>query len=82
VTNIGVRPTVYQNSLTTVESHLLDFTANVYQERVRLYFMQRVREERRFESTLELMAQIRRDVGGAREYFEAHPVDQVPLVLP
>ncbi len=82
VTNIGVRPTVYQNSLTTVESHLLDFTANVYQERVRLYFLQRVREERRFESTLELMAQIRRDVGGAREYFDAHPVDHLPLVLP
>jgi len=82
VTNIGVRPTVYQNSLTTIESHLLDFTANVYQERVRLYFLQREREERKFESTLELMAQIRRDVGRAREYFDAHPVDQVPLILP
>jgi FAD synthase len=41
-----------------------------------------VREERKFESTLELMAQIRRDVGRAREYFDAHPVDQEPLILP
>jgi len=82
VTNIGVRPTVYQNSLTTVESHLLDFTADVYQEQVRLYFLQRVREERRFESTLELMAQIRRDVGQARDYFDHHPLDSLPLVLP
>ena len=82
VTNIGVRPTVYQNSLTTVESHLLDFTADVYQEQVRLFFLQRVREERRFESTLELMAQIRRDVGQARDYFDHHPLDSLPLVLP
>jgi riboflavin kinase/FMN adenylyltransferase len=82
VTNIGVRPTVYQNSLTTVESHLLDFTADVYQEQVRLFFLERVREERRFESTLELMAQIRRDVGQARDYFNHHPLDQLPLVLP
>ena len=82
VTNIGVRPTVYQNSLTTVESHLLDFTADVYQERVRLYLLQKVREEQRFESTLELIAQIRRDVDRARLYFDDHPVDQLPLVLP
>jgi len=82
VTNIGVRPTVYQNSLTTVESHLLDFTADVYQEQVRLYFLERVREERRFDSTLDLMAQIRRDVGQARDYFDHHPLDDLPLVLP
>ena len=82
VTNIGVRPTVYQNSLTTVESHLLDFTADVYQEQVRLFFLERVREERRFESTLDLMAQIRRDVGQARDYFDHHPLDYLPLVLP
>lgn len=82
VTNIGVRPTVYQNSLTTVESHLLDFTADVYRERVRLFFLERVREERRFESTLDLMAQIRRDVGQARDYFDHHPLDDLPLVLP
>ena len=82
VTNIGVRPTVYQNSLTTVESHLLDFTADVYQEQVRLFFLERVREERRFESTLELMAQIRRDVGRARDYFDHDPLDHLPLVLP
>ena len=82
VTNIGVRPTVYQNSLTTVESHLLDFTADVYQEQVRLFFLERVREERRFESTLDLMAQIRRDVGQARDYFDHHPLDDLPLVLP
>ena len=82
VTNIGVRPTVYQNSLTTIESHLLDFTADVYGERVRLFFLQRLREERTFSSTIQLMSQIRRDVDQARDYFARQPVDQLPLVLP
>jgi riboflavin kinase/FMN adenylyltransferase len=82
VTNIGVRPTVYQNSLTTVESHLLDFTADVYQEGVRLYFLRRIREERTFASTMQLMTQIRSDVATAREYFDRHPVDEMELVLP
>jgi riboflavin kinase/FMN adenylyltransferase len=82
VTNVGVRPTIYQNSLATVESHLLDFSADVYQERVRLFFLAHLRGERSFDSTMELTSQIRRDVESAREYFEAHEVDQLPLVLP
>ena len=82
VTNIGVRPTIYQNSLTTVESHLLDFTADVYRERVRLFFLDRLREERAFGSTTQLMAQIRRDVEAARAYFVKRPVENLPLVLP
>ncbi len=82
VTNIGVRPTVYQNSMTTIESHLLDFTADVYREKVRLFFLERLREERTFSSTMELMSQIRRDVADGRSYFESHAVSELPLVLP
>lgn len=82
VTNIGVRPTVYQNSMTTVESHLLDFTADVYQERVRLFFLSRLRDEQAFSSTMKLMAQIRADVEAAREFFAAHPTKDMELILP
>ncbi|MCK5376957.1 MAG: bifunctional riboflavin kinase/FAD synthetase [Acidobacteria bacterium] len=82
VTNIGVRPTVYQNSLTTVESHLLDFTADVYRERVRIFFLRKLREEHTFPSTLELIAQIRRDVEEARGFFSGHLVEDLSLILP
>jgi riboflavin kinase/FMN adenylyltransferase len=82
VTNIGVRPTIYQNSLTTVESHLLDFTADVYREKVRLFFLQRLREERAFDSTTELMTQIRRDVEAARAYFSENRMENLKLVVP
>ena len=82
VTNIGVRPTIYQDSLTTVESHLLNFAADVYGERVRLFFLRRLREERTFDSATQLMAQIRRDVEAARKFFAVRPFDDLRLVLP
>ena len=69
VTNIGVRPTVYENYRVTIESHLLDFSADLYREPVRLYFIRRLREERVFASSMELVSQIRRDVEAARLHF-------------
>ena len=82
VTNIGVRPTVYENYRVTIESHLLDFSADLYREPVRLYFIRRLREERVFASSMELVAQIRRDVEATRLYFlqAGLPADEmVPL---
>ncbi len=69
VTNIGRRPTVYEDYETTIESYVLDFSSDVYGERIRLFFHDRVREERRFASMLELTAQIRRDIDATRAYF-------------
>lgn len=82
VTNIGVRPTVHADAVTTIESHVLDFSADIYRERVRLYFLGRLRDERAFPSTTELMAQIRRDVAIARGRFAEHPVETLDLLLP
>ena len=69
VTNIGTRPTLYENYQRVVESHVLDFRADVYGEQARLTFLRRIREERIFSSVMELSGQIGRDVETAREYF-------------
>jgi riboflavin kinase/FMN adenylyltransferase len=69
VTNIGTRPTVYENYQRVVESHILDFKANVYGQRVELQFHKRLREERIFPTVMDLSAQIGRDVEATREYF-------------
>jgi len=82
VTNIGVRPTLYENSHVTMESHLLDFTADVYRERVRLFFLERLRDEMHFASTTKLMVQIKEDAAAARAWCAAHPLDALDLVLP
>ncbi len=71
VTNIGTRPTIYENYARVVESHVLDFRSDVYGEMVELTFWKRLREERMFRSTMDLSAQIGRDVEATREYFRA-----------
>ncbi|HEY6066838.1 MAG TPA: bifunctional riboflavin kinase/FAD synthetase [Thermoanaerobaculia bacterium] len=70
VTNIGRRPTVYEDYSTVIETFVLDFSANVYGERVRLFFFDRLREERRFPSVTALSDQIGRDIEETRKYFE------------
>jgi riboflavin kinase / FMN adenylyltransferase len=70
VTNIGRRPTVYEDYATTIETHVLDFSSNVYGERVRLFFFERLREERKFPSVNELSDQIGKDIESTREYFD------------
>jgi riboflavin kinase / FMN adenylyltransferase len=71
VTNIGTRPTVYENHQQVVESHVLDFSADVYGQGVDLRFYKRLREERIFPTVMDLSAQIGRDVEATREYFGA-----------
>jgi riboflavin kinase/FMN adenylyltransferase len=73
VTNIGVRPTLYENYATTIESHILDFDSNVYGDTVRLYFHRLLRREQQFRSALELTNQIRHDITRTRMYFLKHP---------
>lgn len=72
VTNIGVRPTLYENYATTIESHILDFDSNVYGDTVRLYFHRLLRREQQFRSALELTNQIRSDIERSRAYFVRH----------
>lgn len=73
VTNIGVRPTLYENYATTIESHIFDFESNVYGDTVRLYFHKLLRREKQFRSALELTNQIRSDIRESRLYFLKRP---------
>jgi riboflavin kinase/FMN adenylyltransferase len=74
VTNIGVRPTLYENYALTIESHILDFDSNVYGDIVRLYFHHLLRREQQFRSALELNKQIHTDIDRARRFFARHPI--------
>ncbi len=76
VTNVGTRPTVYENYQRVVESHILDFSADVYGERVELSFLRQLREERIFPTVMDLSAQIGRDVEATREHFARKRMDE------
>jgi riboflavin kinase / FMN adenylyltransferase len=70
VSNIGRRPTLYEAVATTIETYVLDFSSDVYGDRVRLFFLERLREERKFPSVMDLKEQIQRDVEDARAWFD------------
>jgi riboflavin kinase / FMN adenylyltransferase len=68
VTNIGVRPTFEnQPSLPQVETHLLDYSQDLYGKRLDLDFIDRLRDEQRFPNVDALVEQIQRDISLARE---------------
>lgn len=71
VTNIGVRPTVSEGNVVTVESHLLDYSGDLYGRQVRLEFYKFLRPEIKFANAEELFKQIKLDGVTAREYFNA-----------
>jgi riboflavin kinase/FMN adenylyltransferase len=73
VTNIGVRPTVTGGGAEvapTIETHMLGFEGSIYGSKITLEFLLRLRDERRFPDKDALAAQIRKDVGRARRYFD------------
>ena len=72
VTNIGVRPTVSSDNTVSVESHLLDYSGNLYGRPVLLEFVEHIRDEIAFSSVDELSAQISADTERARSILEAH----------
>lgn len=69
VTNIGTRPTVAGDHI-TVEPYLLDFSGNLYDQRLRLELYARLRPELHFPDLESLKAEICRNAEQTRAYFE------------
>jgi riboflavin kinase / FMN adenylyltransferase len=65
VVNIGVRPTFGETTV-AIEAHLLNFSGDLYGRPVRLDFLDRIRDEKRFGSVDELKAQIAQDIAVAQ----------------
>jgi riboflavin kinase / FMN adenylyltransferase len=71
--NIGNNPTFY-GLKETVEVHLLEFDADLYGRRLRIYFVERVRNEREFPDVFSLQEAIRNDVSRCREILADVPL--------
>jgi len=79
VCNIGVKPTVESGARVSAEAHLFDFDGrDLYGEPIRVAFLSRLRDERRFGSVGALKAQIAADAEAARAYLTAAPGGEIP----
>jgi len=68
LTNIGYNPT-FKNKVLSIETHILDFSADIVSQNIKVNFLARLRDEIRFGTAEELSQQITRDIEGAREFF-------------
>jgi len=74
VINIGYNPTFGNEEIST-EVHLLDFEGNIYGKDITILFIDRLRDETKFESSEELALQIKRDIERAREILSSGETD-------
>ncbi|MEO1767984.1 bifunctional riboflavin kinase/FAD synthetase [Thiobacter aerophilum] len=71
VASLGVRPTVKENGVPTLEVHVFDFHERLYGAHVRVNFLHKLRDEEKYPTLEALIAQIERDVAEARRFFDA-----------
>ena len=75
IANIGMRPTFDKKAL-AIEVHVFDFNEDVYGEDISLYFIRKIREEKKFGSVEALVGQIRTDIGAAKGILASRSSDE------
>jgi riboflavin kinase / FMN adenylyltransferase len=70
LTNIGTRPTFESGEEHVIETHVLDMNKDMYGAKLRLGFVQRLRDEKKFDGVDALKAQIEADRARARDLFD------------
>jgi riboflavin kinase/FMN adenylyltransferase len=70
VTNVGLRPTFGADTEPSVETFVMNWAGDLYGDVIRVRFLHRLRDERKFGSVEELKTQIEKDVARAQDYFD------------
>ena len=68
IANMGVRPTV-DGQNTVLEVHIFEFSKNIYGRKINVEFLQKLRDEKKFNGLDELKEQIFKDISTAKQYF-------------
>lgn len=69
LTNIGFNPTFGGEVRISAETHILNFDRDIYRSSIEVFFLTKLRNEKKFKNGDELAEQIKRDVQAAKEYF-------------
>lgn len=70
VTNVGANPTFNAENEIHVETHLLNFSRDIYGEEIKVFFFTKLRDEKKFQTVNELVEQIKSDVQKAESIFK------------
>jgi riboflavin kinase/FMN adenylyltransferase len=72
LTNIGMNPTFGDVDKTTVETHILNFDKDIYKSDIEVFFLKKIRNEKKFKNAGELTEQIHADIEAALDYFQSN----------
>ncbi|HEY0546471.1 MAG TPA: bifunctional riboflavin kinase/FAD synthetase [Pyrinomonadaceae bacterium] len=81
ITNVGTRPTFEKVAEPSVETFVINWSGDLYGDVVRVRFLHRLRDERKFASVEELKEQIARDRQRAERYFERSGVRRMLTIV-
>ena len=81
ITNIGIRPTFENDAEPSIETFIFDFDGDLYGDVLRVRFLHRIRDERKFSGIDELKQQIERDTAHALNYFRHEGVRNMLEIL-
>lgn len=70
IMNIGVRPTFEDSKRLFIEVYILDFSRNIYGKEIKIEFLKRIRDEKRFSSKEKLKEQIKNDKKNVEKYIK------------
>ena len=76
-----MRPTFEQDADPSIETYIFDFDGELYGDVLRVRFLHRIRDERKFNGIDELKAQIEKDTRRAWNYFHHEGVRNMLEVL-
>ena len=62
VTNIGFKPSVQESNVVSVETHILDYNQSIYDQQITIIFIDRIRDEKKFNHLNDLIDQISKDI--------------------
>lgn len=69
ISNIGCKPTIKGQNPVGIETHLFDFDEDVYGTEVKVSFIRKIREEKKFETLEALKTQMLQDIEAGKKYF-------------
>lgn len=79
VASLGIRPTVDDSGRVLLETHVFDYAQQCYGRLVQVEFLEKLRDEEKYDGLAALTAAIDRDAGRARAYFRQRDASTVPV---
>ena len=70
ITNVGIAPTLREDSTFSIETHLLDYDEDIYGKDIEVCFIQKLRDEKKYDNIEALKKQVAEDIKRFRCYWE------------